>query len=132
MLLPTLAENKYPKPSYSKCFPQTAHGPLTSQTFFPPANSQVSKLSRQFMEKKVLIIYKLSFSEPTFFPKLEQLLKNGSFEILCLPTYTQYLCYEWWEEEVYGETGPSGSYEVEKLPRRGRKSLQFEICVVSN
>lgn len=34
MQLATLAENKYPKPSYSKCFPQTAHGPLTSH-FFP-------------------------------------------------------------------------------------------------
>lgn len=34
MQLATLAENKYPKPSYSKCFPQTAHGPSTSH-FFP-------------------------------------------------------------------------------------------------
>lgn len=48
-------------------------------------------------------MYQLSFSEPTFFPKLEQLLKNGSFELLCLPIYTQHLCYGWWEEEVYGD-----------------------------
>lgn len=36
-----LAENKNPKPSYSKCFPQTAHGPLTSQKFFTPDNSSL-------------------------------------------------------------------------------------------
>lgn len=36
------------------------------------------------MEKKLLIIHKLSFGEPAFFPQLEQLIKHRAFEHLCL------------------------------------------------
>ena len=72
----TLAGTKYPKPSYSKCFPQTARWPFDFSEICSPVNSQPSKLSRQFMEKKLPIIQKLPFSEPILFPSLEQFFKK--------------------------------------------------------
>lgn len=75
------------------------------------------------MEKKLLIIHKLSFGEPTFFPQLEQLIKHRAFEHLCLQHTLSISALGGGRTEDYEDTGLSGSHKVEKLSRRGKKPL---------